>query len=140
MTALICPKCDVTCCANTEAAAIAAWNRRAFTASVPADAGEIAWCVKSLRGLTSDENLDAYTPDLRFILNESATALETLSTSLSDKDAEIGRLREALTNAAKRMKNVRGAIETNQVEDKDARRQLSNGIAVIEAVLEGKFA
>lgn len=48
------------------------------------------------------------------------------------------RLREALEAAKKRMQNCRGAIESNQVADKDVHGSLAQGIRDIDAALAGQ--
>lgn len=48
---------------------------------------------------------------------------------------EIDRLRAALSVAWMRMRNARGAVESNQVIDKDVRGTLTRGIEEIDAVL-----
>jgi hypothetical protein len=47
----------------------------------------------------------------------------------------IAKLTEALESAKKRMRNCRGAIESNQVVDKDVHGSLGNGIRDIDAAL-----
>jgi hypothetical protein len=51
------------------------------------------------------------------------------------KDAEIAKLREALTSVRGSIKNARGAVESNQVVDKDVHGTLSRAIRMIDAAL-----
>lgn len=58
-----------------------------------------------------------------------------LERAIAAKDAEIERLREALTAARASIRNARGAVESNQVVDKDVHGTLSRAIRMIDAAL-----
>lgn len=61
--------------------------------------------------------------------------VEAQRKALTTERERTARLREALAGARKRMVNSRGAIESNQVVDKDVRGNLTRGIDDIDAAL-----
>lgn len=72
--------------------------------------------------------------------DENRDVRERLSVIIPDiaaKDAEISKLREALTAVRGSIKNARGAVESNQVVDKDVHGTLSRAIRMIDAALNG---
>ncbi len=56
-----------------------------------------------------------------------------VASALLSLSARVGELEKALEDARKTMRNARGAIESNQIDDKDVRRQLTTGIERIDA-------
>jgi hypothetical protein len=61
----------------------------------------------------------------------------TLGKEIASKNSEIAKLREALTAVRGSIKNARGAVESNQVADKDVHGTLSWAIRMIDAALNG---
>ncbi len=59
----------------------------------------------------------------------------TLEARAEAAEAEVKRYREALIAAKTRMRNCRGAIESDQVVDKDVHGSLQNGIRDIQEAL-----
>lgn len=55
--------------------------------------------------------------------------------TIASLTARIAALEAALRDAKQTMRNSRGAIESNQVEDKDVRRQLTRGMERIDAAI-----
>lgn len=70
----------------------------------------------------------------RWMATEADNAVHGL---LSAKDVEIAKLRDALTAVRGSIKNARGAVESNQVVDKDVHGTLSRAIRMIDAALNG---
>jgi uncharacterized iron-regulated protein len=62
-------------------------------------------------------------------------AADELVNIIQAQDRRIAELEAALGQAKKRMRNCRGAIESNQVVDKDVHGSLTNGMADIDAAL-----
>lgn len=65
---------------------------------------------------------------------DAAFLVEAVNSHAALQD-RVRRLEEALTAARKRMRNCRGAIESNQVVDKDVHGSLTRGMADIDAAL-----
>ena len=65
-------------------------------------------------------------------------ALLERDAELTASRAECEGLRAALSEAQKTMRNCQGAIESDQGEDKDVRRQLIRGRSAIDAALSQK--
>lgn len=88
------------------------------------------------------------------ICDDAADAIEALTADNRMKDelltaavddynkalGEISRLRDALTTVRKRTRNARGAIESNQVVDKDVHGSLTWVLATIDAALTERTA
>lgn len=76
---------------------------------------------------TALADLVAYTKALEDLLVKQSNSLS----------AENARLREALTDTRSCIKNARGAVESNQVHDKDVHGTLSRAVTITEAALHG---
>ncbi|MBB3980122.1 hypothetical protein GGQ64_005369 [Rhizobium azooxidifex] len=72
--------------------------------------------------------------------DEHAAAFAVLDDSEQVLQARVSRLEAALGQARTSMRNARGAIESNQVEDKDVHRTLTDAMGRIDAVLRAVLA
>lgn len=99
-------------------------------------------CVDSgIAANLADEAATAFTEQAARIAKLEAELIQSRnfwSDELSASRAECEVLRAALSEAQKTMRNCQGAIESNQVEDKDVRRQLIRGRSAIAAALSRK--
>lgn len=68
-------------------------------------------------------------------LESAEKAEELMREHIAAQDRRIAELEAALEQAKKRMRNCRGAIESNQVVDKDVHGSLTNGMADIDAAI-----
>jgi hypothetical protein len=76
-----------------------------------------------------------FTDDMRERLDRLDAWASRPTTALAAKDAEIERLRKAMTAARASIRNARGAVESNQVSDKDVHGTLTRAMQQIDAAL-----
>lgn len=102
------------------------------------------WAKAVLKVIRSHTGYDGYDDaiegvDMPLELEEHLSELQSVNERLQSRaeaaEAEVRRLRVALIAAKTRMRNCRGAIESNQVIDKDVHGSLQNGIRDIQDAL-----
>lgn len=119
------------------------WQREPFdggtaylSASLPADVAEMVDRLSEAVCHNYEKDGDGYydTP-LTHLLREAASLIQSQAAERAADKARVAELEAGLESAVKTMRNSRGAIESNQVEDKDVWRQLARGIEAARALL-----